>query len=168
MLCYYWKTLLFPTAITVFSSIPTDGFHPYHSCPSVHFPCFPSFWCSGWVQHPAQLPFQLVPWLSLPPASTGDRLPASHHLWDRCQPGCAFAHTPQCLCAHTECRRGVLVWDHPLLLTQAPSTPTALPAPLSAAKSTKQNLPGVGKQTPPAQSSQCVCFAQNRVWHIYF
>lgn len=69
--------MLFPTAITVFASIPADGFQHVSLLPPIHLPCFLSFWCSGWTQHPAQLPFLPVPWLSLPPASTSDRLPAS-------------------------------------------------------------------------------------------
>lgn len=85
--------MLFPTAITVFASIPADGFQHVSLLPPIHLPCFLSFWCSGWIQHPAQLPFLPVPWLSLPPASTSDRLPAS---LDRHQPGCSFAHTLQC------------------------------------------------------------------------
>lgn len=168
MFCYYWKTLLFPTAITVFSSIPTDGFYLYHSCHQFIFRVSRPFGALGGFSIQLSSHFSPCPGSPfLQPALVTDSLPATR-LWDRCQPGCAFAHTMQCLCAHTECRRGVLVWDHPLLLTQAPGTPTALPAPLSAAKSTKQNLSGVGEQTPPAQSSQCMCFAQNWVWNIYF
>lgn len=121
-------------------------FNTYHS-PSAHFPYFLFFWCSEWIQHSAQLPFQPVPWLSLPPASPGDSVPASHRALGQV-PAWQFLcpHTPvppqlavkRGARAHTACRRAGLGWDHPLLLAEAPGTPAALPALLSPAKSTGQ------------------------------
>lgn len=73
-------------------SFPRQSFLCYHSLlinpswcfshitflPSTRFPGLPSLRRSEWIQHPAQLALQSVPWLiSLPPVSPADRLPAS-------------------------------------------------------------------------------------------
>lgn len=92
-------SLSFPPAIGPLLSLPS------HQSQLMVFPCnilaissfspFPSFRCSEWIQHPAQLTFQAMPWLiSLPPVSTGDRLPATR-LWDSCQPGFSYAYMLQ-------------------------------------------------------------------------
>lgn len=142
MFCYYWRNLFFiPHCYHCLCIKPNWGFSTCILLSISSFSLFPIFLVL-WVDSASSW----APISACALSSTGDRLRASPGLWDRCQPGHSFAHTLQCLPvrrargarAHTECRRGVLVWDHPLLLAEAPATLEALPALLSAAKSTDQ------------------------------
>lgn len=134
----------------------------YHS-PSAPVPYFLFFWCSGWIQHSAQLPFQPVPWLSLAPASPGDRVSASPRALGQVpawQFLCPHAPVPPHLAvqrgarAHTACRRGG--WCETI---SAPCRGTwhtsSSSSPSVTCQEHKANLPRLGKQTPPTHSSQC-------------